>query len=106
MYIVSYEKEVRYLYDLKPTDGHKSFYGMAKVKDCEETHFLYSYGLMVAGIEDGLLHRHWGGYSATTMRHINSFCETYGASKINKKKWLEMPVEVRPRLERIENNDH
>ena len=78
--------------NLAPTDSHKSFYGKAKViiaENGEKT--LISYSTRVAKIDsDGNFERLWGGYSATTMRHINSFRETYGLDSIGKKQWEEL----------------
>jgi hypothetical protein len=54
---------------------------------------LTSYTTNVASITpDGEFTRHWNGYSATTMRHVNTFRELYGMDKINKKIWESMEV--------------
>lgn len=88
MYTMSTGKVI----NLAPTDSHKSFYGKAKViiaENGEKT--LISYSTRVAKIDsDGNFERLWGGYSATTMRHINSFRETYGLDSIGKKQWEEL----------------
>lgn len=64
------------IYDLKPTDGRKSFYGKATVlieDDGAET--LYSYNTpIVKRTADGKLVRMWDGWSATTGRHVAAFC--------------------------------
>lgn len=61
-------------YYLMPGDGRKSFYNKALVKvwddGCRE---LYSYNTLVMTEKDGKYVRSWGGYSATTMRHVRSF---------------------------------
>lgn len=36
---------------------------------------------------DGKLEKLWHGYSATTMRHINSFCDTFGIDGGGKRWW-------------------
>lgn len=63
-------------YELAPVDGRKSFYGKAYVEinhDGSET--LYSYQTPIIRREtDGTFTRLWGGWSATTGRHINAFC--------------------------------
>lgn len=73
----------------------KSYYGKAAV-ECVDygNYILYSYGTKVAEIKDGKFIRHWGGYSVTTMNHINDFRKQYGnMEKLYKKGWLEIPVE-------------
>ena len=64
------------VYELKPTNGQKSFYGKALVKrndDGSET--LFSYGTpIIKQTAAGELVRLWDGWSATTGRHIKSFC--------------------------------
>ena len=64
------------IYELRPTNGQKSFYGKALVKrndDGSET--LYSYGTaIIKQTAAGELVRLWDGWSATTGRHIKSFC--------------------------------
>ena len=55
---------------------------------------LVSYETRVARIgSDGSFHRLWGGWSATTMRHVNEFRERYNLPKITKAQWEEMEVE-------------
>lgn len=86
--------------ELRPTDGRKSFYGKARVIEENGTKTLYSYETAVCRINaDGKFERLWydevedsrgrvrRGYSATTMRHINSFCKTYGINGGGKKWW-------------------
>lgn len=75
-------------YNLMPKDSHKSFYGKAKVlvdDDGKET--LISYWTPVLEkAPDGTLRRLWGGWSATTGRHIKAF------AGINKSEWDKMEV--------------
>lgn len=64
------------IYELTPNDGHKSFYGKAKVvvnNDGRET--LYSYDTaIITRNPDGTLVKRWHGWSRTTGRHIKAFC--------------------------------
>ena len=75
--------------ELKPTDSRKSFYGKARVviaKNGDKT--LISYTTPVLKLSaDGKLEKLWHGYSATTMRHINSFCDTFGIDGGGKRWW-------------------
>ena len=75
--------------ELKPTDSRKSFYGKARVviaKNGDKT--LISYTTPVLRLTaDGKLEKLWHGYSATTMRHINSFCDTFGIDGGGKRWW-------------------
>ena len=68
-------------YDLAPTDGHKSFYGKARVKvDDDGSETLISYNTPVLKrLPSGALVRLWGGWSATTGRHIRAFPGLYKA---------------------------
>lgn len=71
--------------ELPCTDNRKSFYGKATViytpDNCK---YLRSYNTIVCYVDAfGIFHRTWDGYSATTMRHINSFldyCHIYPAA--------------------------
>lgn len=74
--------------ELRPTDGRKSFYGKALV-DVRENgdKVLYSYGTPIVRLTKGKLEKIWYGYSATTMRHINSFLDTFGIQGGGKKWW-------------------
>lgn len=63
------------IYDLPCFDSRKSFYGKAKVIiDSDGDMYLQSYDTVVCAIVNKLFVKLWDGYSATTMRHINSFC--------------------------------
>lgn len=75
--------------ELKPTDSHKSFYGKATVGIAADgAATLYSYGTPILRKNvDGSLDKLWHGYSATTMRHINSFCDTFDIDLHGKKEW-------------------
>ena len=73
---------------LLPRDGHKSFYGKAIVRSYGDgTDVLRSYNTdVISRKADGTLVRHWGGWSATTGRHVAAF------AGINKAAWDKMPV--------------
>lgn len=73
---------------LLPRDSHKSFYGKAIVTSFDDgTDVLRSYATdVIRRNADGTLTRLWGGWSATTGRHIAAFCG------INKAAWDKMPV--------------
>lgn len=64
------------MYELRPTDGRKSFYGKAIVisdEDCTET--LYSYNTpIIKRTASGKLIKLWDGWTSTTGRHIKAFC--------------------------------
>jgi hypothetical protein len=76
-------------YDLVPCDSHKSFYGKAVVRDYDDgTSVLRSYATDVMRRDaDGTLHRLWGGWSATTGRHVAAF------AGINKAVWDKMAID-------------
>lgn len=79
-------------YELKPTDGRKSFYGKAVViveDDGSET--LYSYNTaIIKRTAAGELVKLWDGWSATTGRHINAFCG------LNKAGFEKLELEKKP----------
>ena len=78
--------------NLIPTDSHKSFYGKAQVITSGGTVYLKSYDTIVAKICGNEFFRTWGGWSATTARHVNSFRNVYGFPSISKAEWVKMPV--------------
>ena len=73
-------------YELIPNDSHKSFYGKAYVQvDGWGRETLYSYDTAIIRRDvDGSLTRIWGGWSATTGRHIAAFCG------LNKREFMAM----------------
>ena len=80
-------------YDLRPVDGRKSFYGKAVAIEKDNGDIeLRSYNTVVARIRNGVFERLWSGYSATTMRHINSFIDTYGINGGGKAWWVSLEV--------------
>lgn len=85
------------MFELMPTNRQKSFYSKAQVLVNEYGVTLYSYGTKVCSISasDSVIHRHWYGYSATTMKHVNSFIDTYSTENVGGKKWWDsLPVEA------------
>ena len=82
--------------ELKPNGRQKSFYGKAMVYYNSKSGMwiLHSYKTDVCGI-DGYrkFHRFWGGYSATTAKHIAAFCSQFGIPVFNKRDWENLPVE-------------
>jgi hypothetical protein len=75
------------IYELTPTNSQKSFYGKAIVIiDDEGTETLISYDTpIIERTADGKLNRLWfGDWTATTGRHIKSFCG------LNKKQFMEL----------------
>ena len=72
-------------------DKAKSFYGKAKVIECDNGDIeLQSYNTIVCRIKNGKFERLWDGYSATTMRHINSFIDLYGINGGGKSWWTKL----------------
>ena len=63
-------------YELRPTDGRKSFYGKAVVTiDEDGTETLTSYNTpIIKRTVSGELFKLWDGWTATTGRHIKAFC--------------------------------
>lgn len=81
-------------YELPCLDRRKSFYNKAKVREENGNKELISYVTTVCSIDsNGGFHRLWDGYSATTMRHVNSFRMMNGLKAISKDEWDEMEVE-------------
>lgn len=82
------------IYELPCFDRRKSFYGKAHVVEEHGKKELVSYYTTVCSIDAyNVFHRLWDGYSATTMRHINSFRIMNGMIAIGKSEWDEMEVE-------------
>lgn len=81
------------MFELRPTNGRKSFYGKANVIEKDNGDIeLRSYNTIVARIRNGKFERLWDSYSATTMNHINSFVNTYGISGGGKAWWTSLEV--------------
>jgi len=78
---------------LSPIDGRKSFYNKAVAIEHDNGIIeLKSYNTIVARIVNGQFQRLWWGYSATTMRHINSFIDYYGISGGGKAWWDSLEI--------------
>ena len=77
--------------NLKATTQN-SYYGKAKVIEDESGRSLKSYETIVCKIDNsGKFTRTWGGYSRTTMNHVNDFRRASGLSALSKKEWLSIP---------------
>lgn len=77
-------------------DRARSFYGKAKIIETDNGEkVLQSYNTFVCRITAaGRFVRMWGGYSATTMRHVNSFLSFYDMNGGGKSWWDVQPVEM------------
>lgn len=76
------------MYELPCMDGRKSFYGKAHVIERDGEKLLRSYSTIVCKIDkSGHFVRKWGGYSVTTMRHVNSFLRFSGIPGGGKEWW-------------------
>lgn len=75
-------------YELAPNGTQKSFYGKAVVEiDNAGNETLYSYNTpIIKRLVNGSLVRLWGGWSATTGRHIIAFCG------MHKAEYIKLPV--------------
>lgn len=81
-------------FELMPNDNRKSFYGKARVLSRGNVHVLKSYDTEVCMIDSaGNVKRLWGGYSATTMRHVNAFLAAFHKDGGGKSWWDAQPVE-------------
>lgn len=80
------------------SDKAKSFYGKAKVIETDNGEkVLQSYNTFVCRITAaGRFVRMWDGYSATTMRHVNSFLSLYDVAGGGKAWWNALPVAEKP----------
>ena len=80
---------------LKKTETGTAVYNNAYYEETERGYDLVSYTTYVAGIVSGEFVRYWEEYSATTMRHVNSFLVHFKREKITKKQWEAMEVTER-----------
>lgn len=82
-------------FELTPFYGQKSYYGKASVCEVNTGNkYLRSYKTIVAMIDkDGIFHKLWDGYSATTAKHIHTFRILYCLDGICKKEWDCLPAE-------------
>ena len=82
-------------YYLSPiNDNRKSYYNKAVVIESDNGEkVLKSYNTEVAEITpENEFIRLWSGYSATTMRHVNSFISLFNISGGGKAWWQSLPV--------------
>ena len=83
-------------YELTPmgNDKAKSYYGKARVIEQDNgVKVLLSYDTEVCIItRSGEFVRLWGGYSATTMRHVNSFLELFNIAGGGKSWWDTLTI--------------
>ena len=78
-------------YELPCLDNAKSFYGKATVIEERGVKKLQSYDTIVCNInKKGEFVKLWDGYSATTMRHINSFNKLFDIAGGGKKWWEDL----------------
>lgn len=70
----------------------KSFDSRSAIINDNGVPTLLSYWTKVAKLDDGKLLRLWNDWSATTAKHIKSFCAYFKISPPNKKEWLKMPI--------------
>ena len=85
--IVTFKGVIKVMRELACRDGRKSFYGKAHVIERNDGVYLRSYDTIVCRIVNGTFQRLWDGYSATTMRHVNSFLDEYGIPGGGKAWW-------------------
>ena len=83
-----------HMFELTPVDGRKSFYGKCFFSGNPACYTLYSYGTPVARYDLDGFTRLWGGYSVTTLRHINAFVLQMGHTSGGKAWWDSLPVGV------------
>ena len=78
---------------LIPCDSQKSFYNKAVlIETGDGEKMLQSYNTIVCKVtKDGDFVKTWGGYSATTARHVQAFRLYCGLPGINKKAWDALP---------------
>ena len=79
--------------ELKATT-QKSYYGKASIIEGENgLKLLKSYETIVCSYDwnTGDFRRLWGGYSRTTMNHVNDFLRLFNLPTMSKKEWEAMP---------------
>lgn len=83
------------MYYLPCYDSRKQFYGKAKIYEKDNAVYLCSYETIVCAIVNGgTFLRLWPGYSATTMRHINSFLHHFRMPGGGKAWWDAQPLQA------------
>lgn len=92
---IAKNQEIKEVYELKSVFGHpKSFHGKANVIVTKSGYkALQSYETIVCIISPkGKFYRTWDNWSATTAKHIDSFCATFGQRGYNKASWKDLEV--------------
>ena len=80
-------------YFYKKSSWAKSVRKNAFWTEVDGVKYLVSYETIVASVTDNRLHRHWNGYSVTTMNHVNSFAKHFNIEGASKHEWESMNVE-------------
>jgi len=77
-----------------PATLQADYYGKARILTyADGTAALKSYDTIVCTVSpSGDFTRLWGGYSRTTMNHINDFRRLFGLPSVNKAAWSALPV--------------
>lgn len=77
------------IFELKPTDGRKSFYGKADIMLMDNgDKILLSYNTpIIRETPDGKMVKLWDGWTVTTGRHIKAFCG------LDKAGYMALPLE-------------
>lgn len=90
---------------LLPIDGRKSFYGKCKVIETEQVLYLQSYDIIVCCWDKKrkIFNKLWNDYSATTMRHVNSFMMYLGLFLGGKKWWNALDCDINYNLSELLN---
>ena len=80
--------------DLKELNGNpRNIYGQAKVFKKGVTFYLISYETVIATYtKKGGLKRTWGGYSRTSLAHLNYFNNYMNLKKLSGAAWKSMEV--------------
>ena len=98
MKTIAKNQTVKEVYELKPRLNHpKSFHGKANVIVTDKGYkLLQSYETIVCVISPkGKFYRTWDSWSATTAKHIDSFCATFGKGYgYTKADWKGLPVYI------------
>ena len=80
--------------ELQCRDGRKSFYKKAFIIERNDGIYLKSYDTLVCRITHGVFQLLWDGYSATTMRHINSFLMEFDIAGGGKAWWEQQELYI------------
>lgn len=78
------------IFELPCYDRRRSFYGKAHVIEAHDGRYLQSYDTLICFLSyGGTFRKLWDGYSATTMRHINSFMQFVRWDECGGKAWWD-----------------